>query len=80
MPRTKFGMRQPPHAEVGQLIIGAAFMRKATMDDLGTAIGKTSKTARARMQNPGELTLDELTKLGRKLAIPIEELRAAIRY
>ena len=80
MPRTKLGMRQPPHAELGQLISGAAYMRRATMDDLGAAIGRTPKTARSRLRNPGELTVDELVRLGRKLGIPIEQLREAIRY
>ena len=80
MPKTKLGSRLPPHAELAQLISGAAFLRRATMDDLGAAIGRTPKTARSRLRNPGELTVDELVRLGRKLGIPIEQLRDAIRY
>lgn len=80
MPRTTISMRQPPHAQLGQLLSGAAFMRKATMDDMGRAIGKSGRTMQERMRSPGDLTVDELVRLGRKLAIPIDELRAAIRY
>lgn len=80
MPRTKLQMRQPPHAQLGRLLAGAAFMRKMTAADLCGSIGKSENTMRSRMKNPGELTVDELVRLGRKLGIPIDELRAAIRY
>ena len=55
-------------------------MRKQSTADLGAALGKSENTVRSRLKNPGELTVDELVRLGRKLAIPIEELRAAIQY
>lgn len=80
MPRTRLSMRQPPHAKLGQLIAGAAYMRKQSTADLGAALGKSENTVRSRLKNPGELTVDELVRLGRKLGIPIEELRAAIQY
>ena len=80
MPRTRLSMRQPPHAELGQLISGAAFMRKVTLEDLGRTIDKTPKTVRARLRSPGDLTIDEAVRLCRKLGIPIEEFRNAIRY
>jgi len=80
MPRTKLQTRQPPHAQLGQLIAGAAFMRRMSTADLAAAIGRSENTARTRLKNPGDLTVSELTRLGRTLGIPIDELRAAIRY
>ena len=80
MPRTKLQTRQPPHAQLGQLIAGAAFMRRMSIADLAAAIGRSENTARTRLKNPGDLTVSELTRLGLTLGIPIEELRAAIRY
>lgn len=80
MPRTNLQTRQPPHAQLGQLIAGAAFMRRMSTADLAAAIGRSENTARTRLKNPGDLTVSELTRLGRTLGIPIDELRAAIRY
>lgn len=80
MPRTKLQTRQPPHAQLGQLIAGTAYMRRMSTADLAAAIGRSENTARTRLKNPGDLTVSELTRLGRKLGIPIDELRAAIQY
>lgn len=80
MPRTNLCRREVPHAQLGQLIAGAAFMRKKNTEQLAAAIGRSENTLRARLRNPGELTVSELTRLGRKLEIPIDELRAAIQY
>lgn len=80
MPRTNLCKREVPHARLGQLIAGAAFMRHMNTEQLAAAIGKSENTVRARLRAPGELTVSELTRLGRKLEIPIDELRAAIRY
>lgn len=80
MPRTNLCKREVPHARLGQLIAGAAFMRKINTEQLAAAIGKSENTVRARLRAPGELTVSELTRLGRKLEIPIDELRAAIQY
>lgn len=44
------------------------------------AIVSARTEATRRFKDPGTLTLDELTALGCGLHIPIEELRAAIRY
>ena len=80
MPRTKLQMRQPPHAKLGQLLAGTAYLRRMSTEDIAAAIGRSENTARSRMKNPGDLTVDELVRLGRKMAIPIDELRDAIRY
>ena len=80
MPRTNLCKREIPHQRVGALIAGAAFTAELTQNDLGAAIGVTPKTLRARLRNPGDLTLSEYTALCRKLHIPIVDARAAIRY
>ncbi len=80
MPRTNLCKREIPHQRVGALIAGAAIQQDMSIGDLGPIIGASANTARARIKAPGELTLSELTRLGKCLGIPIEELRAAIRY
>ncbi len=80
MPRTNLCKREVPHQRVGALIAGAAIQQDMSIGDLGPIIGTSANTARARIKAPGELTLSELTRLGKYLGIPIEELRAAIRY
>ena len=80
MPRTNLCRREVPHARIGALIAGAAFTENVTLDALSASIGKTPKTLRARLKNPGELTLSEYVALCRKLHIPIADARDAIRY
>lgn len=80
MPRTNLCRREIPHARIGALIAGAAFTENVTLDALSASIGKTPKTLRARLKNPGELTLSEYVALCRKLHIPIADARDAIRY
>ena len=80
MPRTNLCRRTVPFEDLGRLLAGAAWARKIGMEAIGATIGKNRNTASARMRDPGSLTLAELTRLGRKLEIPIDELRAAIHY
>ena len=80
MPRTNLCRREVPHARIGTLIAGAAVQLGYSMGDLGTIIGKSENTARARIKAPGELTLSEYVALCRKLHIPIADARDAIRY
>ena len=80
MPRTNMCKREVPHARIGTMLAGAAFSEKLTQDDMSAAIGVTPKTLRARLKNPGDLTIDEYVRLCRKLHIPIADARDAIRY
>lgn len=80
MPRTNLCRREIPHERVGRLIAGAASVRRISTADLAAKLGKCENTVRARIRNPGDLTLSELTQLGKYLGIPIDELRFAIRY
>ena len=80
MPRTNMCKREVPHAQLGRLLAGAAAVQRADADRLGRALGKCGKTARERIRNPGDLTVSELVAVAKDLRIPIDELRAAIRY
>lgn len=81
MPRTKLDERRmPKHAAVGKLIIGTAAMMDVGTAGISEILDCCNNTAIHRLRNPGELTLDELVRLGRGLHIPIDELRSAIRY
>ena len=62
------------------MIDAAAVANNKKNEDLARIIGRGTATMTRRNMNPGSLTLDELTALGRGLHIPIEDLRAAIRY
>ena len=48
--------------------------------EIGTAIGKSYQTARARLNNPQDLTLGELRLLSLRLHIPKEDLMNAIKW
>jgi len=80
MPKTNLCRREVPHAQLGRLLAGAATVQGADAERIGRAIGKCGKTARERIRHPGDLTVSELTRLAKDLEIPIDELRAAIRY
>lgn len=80
MPKTKLQTRQPPHAQLGLLLGGICFQREISAADVGRILGCCETTARSRLRHPGDLTIDELTRLAKRLDIPIDELRAAIRY
>lgn len=75
MPRTRFD-RQPGKLFI--LLNGAAAGK--TRDELGEIIGKGAQTTGWRLKNPDTLTVGELRALGKKLHIPIEDLRNAITY
>ena len=42
--------------------------------------GFSIRTLQKRKKDPSKFTVEELRKLGRGLHIPIEEMRAALRY
>jgi hypothetical protein len=80
MPRVNLGSANK-HDRLLMFIKGAADVNGKTHDDLGRMMGGvTAKTVRSRLKSPGSFTLDELEKIGRGLNIPIDDLRACIRY
>lgn len=68
--------RPAPFAEMRRLLLGYELDGTA----LGPIIGRTSKTARARLKNPGDLTLSELADICKRAHIPADEIRAAIKF
>ena len=80
MPKTNLCKRQVPHEEVSRLIIGFLGLRHNPAADVAAILNCSENTARARLRYPGDMTLAEVTAVCRGLHIPIEELRAAIRY
>ena len=55
-------------------------LRGYDLDGAGLArvLGKAPGTGRARMEDPGSITVAELRTISRRAHIPIDELRAAI--
>lgn len=80
MPRTNMCKREVPHAQLGRLLAGAAVTNNVKTEGIAAALGCSENTARSRLRHPGDLTVSELTRLAKDLRIPIDELRAAIRY
>lgn len=79
MPATKL-QRKPKHFELSVLISGTVKTNETDRASLAKIMGCSEPTVTRRFKDPGSLTLDELTALGRGLHIPIDDLRAAIRY
>lgn len=80
MPKTKLQTRLPPQARLGALINGTLVLQKFGAGDVASWLGCSEPTARSRLRNPGELTVAELTRIGKCAGIPIDELRGAISY
>ena len=80
MPRTVFEQKQRKYDRLLMLLRGAAAVGGKSNDDLGAIIGRNRDTVTSRFQRPETLTLGELTRLGRALNIPIEDIRQSIQY
>ena len=79
MPRTIFD-KKPKNLKLGVLINGSIQMADKSTDDIANILDCCPNTARARLRDPGSMTVDDLRALGRALHIPIDELRDAIQY
>jgi len=82
MPKTKQQQGKYParYLLLMSMLAAAKTANEKDHKDLARIIGRGTATMTRRLEDPGSLTLDELTALGRGLHIPIEDLRAAIRY
>ena len=90
MPKTTwFSRPSQRHDAIVALISGKVACRNAhankqkekiTKCDLAKSAGISLHTLDRREKDPGEFTVAELIGIGRALDIPIEELRACIRY
>ncbi len=79
MPRTKLD-KKPKHYDLQVLLRGTVDTNERTRPELAKMMQCSNPTVTKKLKDPGLLTLNELTALGRGLHIPIDELRAAIRY
>jgi len=79
MPKTIFE-KPRKYDKLAALLRGNAFTQGKSYIDIGTMINCHQNTVVARFKHPENFTLDEVTRLGRGLNIPIEELRQAIQY
>ena len=78
-PRVKLAQpKKPPYEKLLQLLYGAMGIYGYKAEHLAPVMGCSPNTARRRLENPGEFTLKELSRLSSGLNIPIDELRAAI--
>ena len=82
MPKTKQQQGKYParYLLLMSMLTAAKTANDKDHKDLPRIIGRGTATMTRRLEDPGSLTLDELTALGRGLHLPIEDLRAAIRY
>lgn len=79
MPRVNLG-RNTADEKLVALIWGNAAVRGLTTPQLGER-AKISRSQIYRLKKkPEDMTIGELRRIGRVLGIPIEEMRAAIRY
>jgi methylphosphotriester-DNA--protein-cysteine methyltransferase len=66
------------------LLSGCMDVEEKSPEDVSKALkikGFSASTLRRRLKNPKDLTLEELSKMGRLLGADIEQLRtSAIRY
>lgn len=76
MPRTNSGRKG---SKLVRTITGYAGEQKFSPEDLARP-GLCGMTIRRRLKSPGDFRLDDILYLGRKLNIPIEELRECIHY
>ena len=79
MPRVNLGRNLRAEALV-RLIWGYAAVAQIDRQTLADYAGVSLRTIHKRRKEPGEFTLDEYLDTCRKLHIPIEEARAALRY
>jgi len=79
MPRTIFDKRNK-YGKMLSLLRGTALTNGKNYEDIGNMIGCSSKTVTSRFKRPETITLDELTRIGRGLNIPIDEVRQCIHY
>lgn len=69
----------PKGSKLARTLLGYARERNLYPSDLEKP-GFSKCTIERRFKNPGEFQIDEILYLGRKLNIPIEELRECIHY
>lgn len=79
MPKTVFD-KKPKYDKLVAMFRGTAITADKTYDDIGVMLGCHKNTVTAKFKKPEKLTLCDITRLGRGLNIPIEDIRASINY
>lgn len=80
MPRTRLDKSNEKHADLKTLLWGKVKKDNAPLQDGADRLGMSASTLSRRCKDPGTMTVDELLNFGRKFHVPIEDLRAALRY
>lgn len=80
MPKTKLQNREKQFDKLAELIGGKVFMNDLTIDDLASLMGVSRNTAARYRKDFGQLSLSTVLNLCKALSIPIEDVRATIRY
>ena len=74
MPRLK--TKPAPFADVRRLLLGY----ELDGPKMGRALDTSTTTGKRRLDHPEELTLAELAKISRRVGIPADVLRNAIKF
>ncbi len=80
MPRTKLHDHLHKYDGLVRLIWGAMAVEGLSASDMESRTGISRARLYSRKNKPADLTIEEITVLCRNLSIPIEDVRAAIRY
>lgn len=78
MPRTRFDKKKNEALSV--LVHGYIYKDGGHAKQAAAKIQMDYRTLCRRLNKPGDFTVDELLDLCRKYHVPIDELRAALRY
>lgn len=78
MPKVNLGAKKPDKMQI--TLNGYINASDLTQEDVGRIIGTGRDTARAKLRRPDDLTVGQLKALGKRLGVPIDELRAALQY
>ena len=78
MPRTRLDRKK--NDALGVLLNGYVYKDGGNLTTGSEKTGLSRATLCRRLAAPGNFTVDELLDFGRKYQVPIEDLRAAIRY
>ena len=78
MPRTRLDNKK--NDALGVLVNGYVYKAGGSLADGAEKTGLSRATLCRRLAEPGDFTIDELLNFCRKYHVPIEDLRAAIRY
>lgn len=80
MPRTKLQKHAERNKRSVALFWGEATAHNFSQEELARAFGISTATLSRRKAHPERFTIDEVTRAGQALSIPLEELRRIIVY